>query len=287
MAPSRSFMLLVALLQSHLVVVFSLTSRGSPPQWSSVGEPMQEQAGAVVEWATEAQQAAAKAGSDALKVQEVATKASGSLSSVLAKTGEAKAAMERTLADEKKISTLRDRIWQKAKQTAMAEIPKILPELRAKAQEKADEEAKKHATVFEKQMSRKAKTESAKAAKVYTDLMVGAGKSAAEYAKVGDTLITQATSMQMNAGLAQGQANAYVTVGDMSEAQRLLQQSRGEMNAAVGLNAQATGMYDTANKIASQLPAYADQASMAAYHAQVMYDPKAQPPSPPLVLTQK
>merc|ERR1740130_872530 len=90
----------------------------------------------------------------------------------------------------------------------------------------------------------------------------------------------------MNAGLAQGQANAYVTVGDMSEAQRLLQQSRGEMNAALGLNAQATGMYDTANKITAQLPAYAGQAAMAAYHAQVMYDPDAQPPAPALVLAQ-
>jgi hypothetical protein len=59
------------------------------------------------------------------------------------------------------------------------------------------------------------------------------------------------------------------------------------MDVALSLNAQAAGAYNTANKIAGQLGVYAGQAAMAAFHAQVMYDPKAVPPPPPLVLAQQ
>merc|ERR1719171_1201961 len=79
--------------------------------------------------------------------------------------------------------------------------------------------------------------------------MAGAGKTAAEYAKLGDGLIGQAATLQMNAGLAQGSANQYMSIGDMGEAQKLMQQSRGDMNLALSLNSQATGMYNTANTI--------------------------------------
>jgi hypothetical protein len=248
---------------------------------------MQEQVATVVGWADEAKQAAGKAGAIAQKVREDADKAGGSMAKVLAKVGSAKAAMDQALVDERKISSLRDRVWQNAKKVAMGEIPELLPQLREKSKKAAEKNAKQKAVVFEKQMKRKAVVESAKASKVYMDVMTGAGKSAAEYAKLGDTLIGQSASMQMNAGLAQNQAGQYVTIGDMGEAQKLLQQSRSEMNAALGLNAQATGMYDQANKITGQLPTYADQAAMAAYHARVMYDPAALSPSPPLVLAQQ
>jgi len=255
--------------------------------WASVSEPMQEQVAKVVELADEAKQAAGKAGADAQTVKEDAAEASSSMTSVLAKVGSAKAAMDQAIINEGKIKALRDQIWEKAKVTAMGEIPKILPRLREKSKEEAEKKAKKKALVFKRQMKNKARVESAKASKLYTDLMTGAGKRAADYARLGDNLITQSASMQMNAGVAQNQAGQYVSVGDMAEAQKLLQQSRSDMNAALGLNAQATGMYDNANKITAQLPAYAGQAAMAGYHAQVMYDPEAQPPPPPLVLTQQ
>lgn len=258
-----------------------------PPQWASVGEPMQEQVAKVAEWTEQAKQAAGKAGAEAQRVKEDAVKASNSMTSVLAKVGSAKAAMDQAIRNEGKISALRDRIWQKAQVAAMGEIPKILPKLRATSKKAAEKRAKAKAIIFEKQMKRKAKVESAKASKIYTDVMIGAGNRAADYAKLGDTLIGQSASMQMNAGLAQSQAGQYITVGDMGEAQKLLQQSRSDMNTALGLNAQATGMYDQSNKITAQLPSYAGQAAMAAYHAQVMYDPEAQAPPPPLVLTQQ
>jgi len=257
------------------------------PQWASVGEPMQEQVAKVAEWVDEAKQASGQAGADAQKVAEDAAKASGSMANVLAKVGPAKAAMNQAIRDEGKITALRDRVWQKAKAAAMGEIPKILPKLREQSKKKAEKKAKEKALLFGKQMKRKAKVESAKASEVYTDLMAGAGNSAADYAKLGDTLISQSASMQMNAGMAQNQAGQYISIGDMGEAQKLLQQSRSQMNAALGLNSQAAGMYDQSSKITAQLPTYAGQAAMAAYHAQVMYDPEAQPPPPPLVLTQQ
>merc|ERR1719301_177714 len=109
------------------------------------------------------------------------------------------------------------------------------------------------------------------------DVMAGAGKTAAEYAKIGDTLVGQSATLQMNAGLAQGSANQYISIGNMAEAQGLMQQSRSDMNLAMSLNGAATGMYNAANKITAQLGVYAGQAAQAGFHAQVMYDPDAVP----------
>lgn len=255
--------------------------------WQSAGEPIQEEAAKVVEWAVEARKSANDAGAEAIKVKEISGKASGTMAGVIAQVGQAKEAMERTLAMEKRIRALKDSLWQRAKKAALQEVPGILKEIKAKADKKAEAAAKKKAIIFGKAMKAKAKTESAKAAKVYMDVMAGAGKTAADYAKIGDTLIGQSATLQMNAGLAQGQANQYITIGDMSEAQKLIQQSRGDMNMALSLNGAATGAYNTANKITGQLGVYAGQAGMAAYHAQVMYDPDAVAPPPPLVLAQQ
>merc|ERR1719261_1609983 len=104
----------------------------------------------------------------------------------------------------------------------------MLKEIKAAADKKAEADAKKKAILFEKAMKKKAKVESAKAAKVYMDVMAGAGKTAAEYAKIGDSLIGQSATLQMNAGLAQGSANQYITIGDLGEAQKLMQQSRSD-----------------------------------------------------------
>merc|ERR1719498_2261710 len=140
----------------------------------------------------------------------------------------------------------------KARKAAEQEVPKMLKEIMDKAQKKANAAAKKKAIVFEKKMKAKAKVESAKAAKVYMDVMAGAGKTAAQYAKIGDTLIGQSATLQMNAGLAQGSANQYISIGNMAEAQGLMQQSRSDMNLAMSLNGAATGMYNAANKITGQ-----------------------------------
>mmetsp|Transcript_123132 Transcript_123132/g.195241 ORF Transcript_123132/g.195241 Transcript_123132/m.195241 type:complete len:645 (+) Transcript_123132:29-1963(+) len=257
---------------------------GAP--WSSISESVQTQAAKVVEWALEAESSAKKAHTEAAKLKKSVGKATGAMESVMAEVGNAQVAMENAIEDADKIHELKVFLWEKAKKSAEDEIPKIMKEIKEKAKKKAEEEAKKKAAAFEKEMKAKAKTESAKAAKVYMDAMAGAGKTSAEYAKIADGLIAQSATAQMNAGLEQQQANQYLTIGDMSEAQRLMQQSRGDMNFAFGLNAQATGMYNTAIGIQNQLPAYAGQAAMAAYHAQVMYDPKAVPPPPPLVFMQ-
>merc|ERR1719231_612169 len=149
----------------------------------------------------------------------------------------------------------------------------MMKKIKAEADKKAEAAAKKRAVIFEKVMKKKAKTESAKAAKVYMDVMAGAGKTAAQYAKIGDTLIGQSATLQMNAGLAQGSANQYISIGNMAEAQKLMQASRGDMDMAMSLNGAATGAYSQANKITGQLGVYAGQAAMAGFHAQVMYDP--------------
>jgi hypothetical protein len=255
--------------------------------WKSVEDPVQDQAMQVVEWAKEAKEAAAKAGVDVKKVAEAGNKAQGSMSAVLAEVGNAKAAMDKAISSEQKIHGLYDRVYAKAHEVAIAEVRKILPELRKKAQDKADEKAEKKAKVVGKQMKAKAREEGAKAAKVFTDHMDAASKNAAAYAKLGDTLIGQSANMQMQAGFSQNQANQYSSIGQISDAQKLYQQSRFDMNTALSLNSQATKMYDTANSITAQLPAFSGQAAMAAYHAQTMYDPDAQPPPPPLVLAQQ
>lgn len=217
----------------------------------------------------------------------MSAKASGGMTAVLAKVGEAKDSMTNALGMERKVSALRDALWERAKQSAEGEVPKMLKKLRKKANKKAEKKAKKKAKAFEAAMKKKAKVEKAKATKIYMDVMAGAGKAAAKFAEAGDGLIAQASNLQMNSGLAQGQANQFLAIGNMADAQKQMQQARIDMDTALGLNAQATGLYDTANTITAQLPAYAGQAAMAGYHAEVMYDPNAVAPPKPLVFAQE
>jgi len=253
------------------------------PKWASVSPAVNQQVVAVVTWATEAQAAAAKSQADAAKITIAGTKAGSSMTTVLAEVGNAKAAMYIAEANEKKMTLLYDRMFQKAKSAALAEVPAILLALRVPAQAEADKKARAKAKVFEKAMKAKGMAMSLKAAKVYTDQMTAAGKSAAAYAKLGDGLIGQSATAQVNAQLAAGGANAMMMTGQVGEAQKMYQTSRTDMNTALALNAQATKMYDTANTITVQMPTFAGQAAQASFHAQVMYDPKAVAPPPPLV----
>lgn len=271
-------------LASLCLSLLAITNAASP--FDSVSAPVSEQVAKAVEWVAQAKKSASLAGAEALKVQEMATKSVGSIGGVTAKVGMAKADLEQTMAMEKRIRKLRDVLWGRAKEAALQEVPKILKEIKAAANKKAEAAAKKKATVFEKAMKAKAKVESAKASKAYMDVMAGAGKRAAEYTKVGDTLVGQSATMQINAGMAQGSANQYIQTGQMAEAQKLMQQSRGDMDMAISLNGAASGAYDQANKIVGQLPVYVAQAGVAAFHASLMYDPDALPPPPPLVLAQ-
>lgn len=282
---SPSFVQRMKLFLVLLPVATTSGSDGSP--WDSVSPAVSEQVAQVVEWTSEAKKSSSAAATEAKKTEEIATKATGTLGGVMAKVEQTKDALERTLSLEKRIHELKGFLWAEAEKAAEQEVPKMLKEIKAAAEKKADAEAKKKATLFEKAMKKKATTESAKAAKVYMDVMAGAGKTAAEYAKIGDTLVGQSATLQMNAGLAQGSANQYITIGQMAEAQKLMQQSRSDMDMALSLNGAAAGAYNAANKITGQLPVYAGQAVMAAYHARVMYDPKALPPPPPLVLAQQ
>merc|ERR1719235_926066 len=153
-------------------------------------------------------------------MKEAGTKAAGTMSNVMADVSQAESAMKGALKMEKKMHKLREQIWDKAKTAAEGEIDKVLKEVRAEADKKAKVWAKKKAAAFKKKMKALAAKESAKASKVYMDLMTGAGAAAAKYAKLGDDLIGQSASLQMNAGLAQAQANQFITVGDMGEAQK-------------------------------------------------------------------
>lgn len=260
---------------------------GRPKPWASVSEPMAEQAAKVVEWSERAQTSAEAAGAEAKKLEEIGNTAAGVLAQVMAREGQVKLAMEQTLTMERRIRAIRDDYWLRAKKAAGQELTKMLKELGAAADRKAKVDAEKKAKLFENAMKAKARTEGAKAAKVYTDFMNAAGKSAAEYTKNGDTLLRQSAAMQQNAATAQGNAGVYIRSGYMHEAQKLMQQSRFDMNAALSLNGQATKDYDTAWKITKNYGAYADEAAMAAFHAQSMYDPDAQPPPPRLVLAQQ
>lgn len=268
----------------------SLPGPSQPNLGSAQAQPgaerVQTQAAKVVEWAMEAESSAQKAKTEATKLKKTMKEAAGLTESVMAEVGNARMAMEDAIDDADKIHKLKAFLWEKAKKSAEDEIPKMMKEIKDKAKKTAEDDAEKQAKAFGMKMTAKAKAESVKAAKVYMDAMVGAGKTSTAYAKIADRLVAQSATAQMNAGLEQQQANQFLTIGDMSDAQRLMQQSQGNMNLAFGLNAQATGTYNTAIGLQNQLPAYATQAATAAYHAQVMYDPKAVPPPPPLVFMQ-
>lgn len=179
-------------LASLCLSLLAITNAASP--FDSVSAPVSEQVAKAVEWVAQAKKSASLAGAEALKVQEMATKSVGSIGGVTAKVGMAKADLEQTMAMEKRIRKLRDVLWGRAKEAALQEVPKILKEIKAAANKKAEAAAKKKATVFEKAMKAKAKVESAKASKAYMDVMAGAGKRAAEYTKVWHKALQTSTS---------------------------------------------------------------------------------------------
>lgn len=225
-----------------------------------------------LQWAAEANVSAMNAGENAQKVKEMAAKSSGSLSSAIASMGAAKEAMDRALILETNVKSLKDRLWQTAKASAEAQVSQSLQEIRAKVKKQAEQKARQQAGFFRKQMKAKGKIESAKASQAYKDLINSAGRSAAHFSSVGDALLSQSNNLHMNAASLQGVANQYLASGDMSNAQKNMQQSQNEIDVASNLRGQAIGVYDKATAIAANIPVYASQAVAAANHAQALYD---------------
>jgi hypothetical protein len=220
------------------------------------------------------------------EVKDLAQKATAQLPTVMADVGAAKEGMEQAIGMERKIRALRKTLWTHAKKAAEGEIPKLIQKLREKARVKAEKEARERAKAFKKDMEEKAQVEGSKAAKVYTDYMDASSKAATNYAKSGDSLVAQAAALQMKAGLEHNQANQFLKIGQMGEAQKLFQQSAGDINAAAKTMADSSNMYNQMIAITGQLPMYLGEAATASFHTRSMYDPDAVPPPPPVAFLQ-
>jgi hypothetical protein len=236
-----------------------------------------------MEWMKQAQRDEGDEQQVASEIDKMVETANNAVPKAMEAAERAKQAALKASAEEANVRLLLKNVRKIARGAAQGMVPGLIEKLKKKAREKAKEEAQKEAKATEKKMKKDAKEAGAKAMVPYNEALSRAAATAAEYAKRGDAMTAQSASIQMDATMAQQQANQWLQLGDTAKAQGLMQQSRQMMNIATGLNAQAGAFYNNAQSIMGTLPAYTNEAGMAAYHAEVMLNPDAPPPPPPLV----
>jgi hypothetical protein len=264
----------------------SVLGASAPPEakpWASVGDPAADQSAKISEWAASAQDEADAAAKDSKEVEKLAAKAAASVPAAFKMVEEAKAAAMKAHENEEQVRAVLDTTKKLVFDEAMEVVPDEIKVLKEAAHKKAKADAIKQGKKTKAEMLAKVPAAKKAAEEPYLKAMSSAGAMAAEYAKRGDTLSGQSATMQMNAQLTMGSANTYLGLGDMPLAQKLMQQSRMEMDLAVGLGGAAGDNYDKANSIMGTLGAYAAEGVSAAYHAEVMLNPDAPPPPAPLV----
>lgn len=258
------------------------TAAASPP-WLSVSKAAQETNAAVVGYAKEAEQAAATARAAFLKINEVATAAGGGLAAATKAAAEAQKAAEAADQAEARVRAILEGMRRKANEAAMSAVSGTMAKMRAEYEKKAKEEAYKKAGEMDRQMKEEAPHAGDAARKPWDDAMMRAAETAADYLKAGDALAMESRELQVTAQRAQTQAGQYMRLGYVKKAQELAVQGRTEMNQAIALNAEANADYGKLSDITKTLPFYPDAAAAAAYRAEVMVNPNAMPPPPPLV----
>jgi len=256
---------------------------GTAPMWASIDAEAQDQSAKVAEWAEATAKSAKNTEFDAISVEKIANKAEASVPAAIAKAELAKEASLKAYQDEEGVRKVRDTVLDLARDTAFEVIPEVLGEMKEQDRAEAKTEALSKAKILKGKMLDEAPKAAAAAAKPYEDAMKRAAATAAAWSTRGDGLSGQSSSMQMQSQLSLQQANSFASVGNQAEAQKMMQQAQLQMNMAMGLNAQATKFYATAKSIMDTLGGYMGEAAAAAYHAQVMLDPDAPPPSPPIV----
>merc|ERR1719482_1670198 len=130
------------------ILLWRLTSvLAAAAPWESAGPAVEEQSAKAVVWAQKAVQSAQVAAAEEQKVKKLVEKTQGSVPALMAEVGHAKKSMEDSLSMEKKLHALKVTLWNQAKKIAQDEIPKVLKEVNAKAEEHGKQEAKKQARI--------------------------------------------------------------------------------------------------------------------------------------------
>lgn len=272
-----------AAMKIHSQSKTAVTTAAASPPWLSVSKPAQETNAAVVNWAKEAEQEAATARAAFLKINEVATAAGGGLAAATKAAADAQKAAELADQAEARVKAILEGMRRKAKEAAMSAVPAVMAKMRAEYEKKAKEEAYKKAGEMDRKMKEEAPHAGDAARQPWDDAMMRAAETAADYLKAGDELAKESRELQVVAQREQTQAGQYMRLGYVKKAQELAVQARTEMNKAIALNGQANSDYGKLESITKTLDFYPDAAAAAAYRAEVMVNPNAMPPPPPLV----
>lgn len=256
--------------------------KGSPP-WLSVSKPAMETNAAVVDWAKEAESEAAAARAAFLKITEVATSAGGGLAAATKAANDARIAAEKGAQAEARVRAIRDGLRRKAREAALSVVASTMKKMRAEYEAKAKSEAYAKAREMDKKMKEDGVHAGELAREAWDQALTRAAETATDYLKAGNEKAEQSRELQGKAQAMQTQAGQYMRLGYVKKAQGMAVQARTMMNQAIVLNTEANGDYDKLSSITKTLPFYTDSAGAAAYHAEVMVNPNAMPPPPPLV----
>lgn len=218
------------------------------------------------------------------KVRAMALRAApGSIESASKARRASLAAREATDSTRKFLLTVKQAVHDAAYSVIKPTMEQVMDDARAEAKREAISKAAEQT----KLIAQKSKLAAANAMKPFVDVQKRSAATAGAYAARGNQLAAQSAQEQMDAQVILNQANQFMSVGNNAQAQKLRQQGMQMMNQAASLSSTANGFFGTADQIMKTLPQYDAQAAAAAYHAEVMVNPDAPPPSAPLVLAQR
>jgi len=202
---------------------------------------------------------------------------------LLASVAEAAKAARKAFAAQKATEKIRDEVLEATHQQAKDVLEDTMRDEKIKAHVQAKKQAEEKAENLFKDMQSQAPIAAAAAMKPYNDAFARAAGISGQYQKRGDELGLESVGLQMKANMLLNQSNQWMILGQVAKAQSVLREAHETMNLAASLSAQANTLYNTAKSIMDTLGGYATEASQAAYHAEVMLNPDAPPPAPPLI----
>jgi len=256
------------------------------PAWDSVGESALAQSAMVVQWAQDAQKAADEAATAAHETVNAATGAGAALVSSYKAANDARVAAKSATQAERRVHAILEAMKGRAYDAAMSAVNDTMKEMAAFETERAKVEAAEAARLAQEDMEIKAPQAGEQAMIPYNTEMKSQADLSNEYLARGDELSTKAASLQLTAGSKQQEANNYIALGSTKQAQDSMMMAQQMLHDSVTLNRQANQFYKNAQSITDGLSYWSSAAQSAAYHAEVMVNPDAPPPSPPIVLAQ-
>lgn len=253
--------------------------------WSSMKDPAPDRFAMITQQAVDSAKAAADAASGSGKqIEDLASRAFNSVTVASAAVEDARRAALEAHAAEQKVRTFHDVLERMMKRRAFMVLPQELPGIMGKARADAKTKAQKKALAFKKNLVASAPKAGQKAAAPYRAAMQSAADTAAQYSKAGDDLAGQAKTFYAEAQALEGQAGVQKAYGWLVMAKKLDQKAQRLARKALAMNKQASVYYKTSQAISvTNVPEYANQASQAAYHAEVMVNPDTAPALPPIM----